>query len=107
MNKLALTLPGFSPIPGPSGLNRQFVDLGSMLTPLLEVALYAAAFLAFGYLVWGAFDYINARGNKENLAKARARITWAIAGLMVVITAYLIATFAAEIFPPTTGGVTF
>lgn len=107
MKYLSLTLPGFSPIPGPSGLNPQFVDLGSMLTPLLNVAFYAAAFLAFYYLVWGAFLYITAQGNKENLAKARARITWAIIGLMVVLLAYFIAKFAAEIFPPTSGGLPF
>lgn len=106
MDKLSLTLPGFSPIPQPSGLNPSFVDLGSFITPLLNIAFYGAAFLTFYFLVWGAFAYIMARGEKEALAKARARITWAIVGLMVILLAFFLAKFVAEIFPPK-GGLPF
>ncbi len=106
MNKLALQLPGFSPIPQPSGLNPSFIDLGSFLTPLLNIIFYGAAFLAFYWLVWGALQYILARGNKENLAKARARITWAIIGLMVIMLAFFIAKFVSEILTPK-GGLPF
>lgn len=81
--------------------------LGDVLSGLLDIVFFIAIFLAFYWLVWGAFQYIMARGNKEELAKARARITWAIIGLLVVIVAYLIATYAAEIFPPGRGGLPF
>ena len=105
MDKLALKLPGPSgrayDITGPTG--SQFTDLASFISPLLTVAFYIAAFLAFYFLIWGAFSYIMAQGNKENLAKARARITYAIIGLLVVLMAYFIATFAGEIFPPAPG----
>ena len=73
MEKLALTLPGNSPIPQPSGLNPDIVDLASFITPLLNIVFYIAAFLAFYYLVWGVFQYIMAQGKKEDLAKARAK----------------------------------
>lgn len=106
--KIALKLPGFpSPIPAPSGLNPAFVDLGSLLSPLLNIVFYIAAFMAFYWLVWGGFQYIMAQGKKEDLAKARARITWALVGLLVTILAFLIAKFAGEIFPPRPGGVPF
>lgn len=98
MDKIALTLPGFSPIPAPAGLKPEFVNLASFISPFLNIAFYIAAFLAFYYLVWGAFQYILAGGKKEELAKARQRISWALVGLIVVFLAYFIAKFGAEIF---------
>jgi len=91
---------GANPVP-------QFKTLGDFISGLLNIAFFIAVFLAFYYLVWGAFQYMMAGGNKEDLAKARARITWALIGLVVVILAYLIATYAAEIFPPGRGGLPF
>lgn len=107
MNKLALQLPGGNIVSPPPGLKGDFVDLASLLTPLLNIVFYIAVFLAFYYLVWGALSYIMAQGKKENLAKARARITWAIIGLMITLLAFSIAKYASEIFKPTTGGVPF
>ena len=93
-----------SGVPNFSGPN---ANLGAVLSDLLTIPLLLAAFLAFYWLVWGAFQYILAKGDKEALAKARARISWALIGLMVVFMAYLIATYGSEIFPPTTGGLPF
>lgn len=107
MNKIALTLPGSSPISGPDDLKSEFTDLGSFISPLLQIVFYIAAFLAFYFLIWGAFQYIMAQGNKENLAKARARITWALIGLIVVLLSFFIAQFAGQIFSPSKGGLPF
>lgn len=109
MNKLALKLPGGNTVDSLDPVNTRFPDLASLISLLLNIVFYAAGFLAFYYLVWGALSYIMAQGNKENLAKARARITWAIIGLIIVLLAFLIARFATEIFPPSPGrgGVSF
>ncbi len=109
--KLALTLPGTS-IPGSNNIidspvKEKFTDLAGVLTGILNIVFYAAAFIAFFFLIWGALAYIMAQGQKENLAKARARITWAIIGLVVTILAFAVAKFASEIFKPTTGGLPF
>ncbi len=103
MEKNTLILPGF-----PNDFfDTRFPNLASLLSPLLEIVFFVAAFLAFFYLIWGAFNYIMAQGQKENLAKARAKITWAIIGLMVVLLAFFIATYASEIFKPEIGGTPF
>lgn len=102
-----------SPIPGlqdiyQANTNRlpQFKNLSDILSGLLNIAFYAAVFAAFYFLVWGALAYIMAQGQKEDLAKARARITWALVGLMVILLAYFIARFVAEILGPNiTGGI--
>lgn len=107
--KIALQLPGFEPSALASAvpsLKPEFTDLGSLLSPILNIAFFAAAFVAFFWLIWGAFDYILAQGNKENLAKARAKLTWALIGLIVILLSYSIARFVSEIFPPK-GGLPF
>lgn len=80
--------------------------LGDVLTGILNIVFYAAAFVAFYYILWGTFAYITAQGKKEDLAKARARITWAIIGLILVFLAFIIAKFIAEVFKPK-GGLPF
>lgn len=111
IHQLALTLPGGNIIPAPSGLQTPsgapYTDLASFLSPLLNIVFYIAVFLAFYFLVWGAFQYILAQGNKEELAKARARITYALIGLIIIFMAFIIAKFASEIFKPFQGGLPF
>ncbi|MBI2596657.1 hypothetical protein HYW41_00690 [Candidatus Daviesbacteria bacterium] len=110
--QLALQFPGGQTIepnpniPGLGSLKPEFKDLASFISPLLNIVFYVAVFLAFFYFVWGAWAYIFASGNKENLAKARARIMWALIGLMVVFSAFFIAKFASEILTPK-GGLPF
>ena len=87
--------PTFSFLPG--------AKLGDIISRFFEVAIFLAGFLAFFWLVWGAFQYIFAGGNKENLAKARGRITWAIVGLILTILAFLVAQFAQQILQPRGG----
>ena len=98
MKLIAQTIPGLKDIfdnrPAP-----QFKNLGDILSGLLNIVFYLAVFLAFYFLVWGAFQYILAGGKKEELAKARQRITWALVGLVIVFLAYFIAQYAGEIFP--------
>ncbi len=104
---LALTLPGGNTINNPPGFDPNLNNLGALISGLLNIALYLAAFMAFYWLVWGSFQYILASGNKESLAKARERIKWALIGLVVVFAAFFMAKLGGEIFPPGKGGLPF
>lgn len=108
MIQLALKIPSFNePVPTPSGLRPEFTNLTSFINPLLVIVFYVAGFLAFYFLIWGAFQYIVASGDKEQLQKARTRITWAILGLSFIFLAYFVAQYASEIFAPGVGGSPF
>lgn len=86
----------------------KFTKLGDVISGLLNIVFYVAVFVAFYYLIWGAFNYIMAQGKKEDLAKARDKITWALIGLVVVLLAYFIAKFVTELLKNNTqGGVPF
>jgi len=78
----------------------EYSNLGTVLSPLLDIIILLAMFLTFWWLVWGAFEYMTAGGGKEGLAKARARITWAIIGLLFILIAFLIAQFIEQILEP-------
>lgn len=106
--QIALKLPGGNEVLQPQELtNNGFTNLASFITPLLNIVFYVVIFIAFYYLIWGAFQYMMAQGNKEEIGKARARITWAIIGLLVTLMAFFIATFVSQIFPPDKGGLPF
>lgn len=107
MEGLALEVPGSNtqftgpevgqfPTKFPAG---QFT-VGKFLTDLLPVIFYLATFLAFFWLVWGAFQWILAGGNKEAVAKAKSRITWAIVGLILILLAFAVAQWARDIMRP-------
>jgi hypothetical protein len=75
---------------------------GQIISQFFTVGYFIVGFLAFYWLVWGVFQYILARGDKEQLAHARARIIWAIVGLVLFALAFSITQFVQEIFPSKT-----
>lgn len=98
----SLKLPGEQIIPSilPAKSAIDQATFGGILSPLLNIFFLIAFVLMFVWFVWGIFQYIFAGGDKEKLAKARSRITWAIVGFCVVILAFTIQKYAKEIFPP-------
>ena len=78
----------------------KFGTLGGLISQLLNVVFLIAGFLMFIWATVGIFQYITAGGNKEGLAKARARITWAMVGFLFVMISYLLSTYVQQIFKP-------
>ena len=73
---------------------------GTVFSDLFLIVFYLSAFLAFFWFVWGAFQYILAGGDKEHIASARKRMTWAIVGLIFILLSFTIAKFVFEILKP-------
>lgn len=94
-----LNIPGFTD-QGPFKLG---TTLGDVLSSLFNIVLLLAVVLAFFWLIWGAFHYIFAGGDKEQLSKARAKITWAIVGLIMTALAFLVSQLAVQILNPKFG----
>lgn len=81
----------------------KITNLGDLISELYKIAFPLVVFLAFFWLVWGAFQYISAGGDKQKLAGARSRIIWAIVGLIITSLAFLVAQFAQQIVQPRFG----
>lgn len=97
-----LTLPGGQSvtIPGVGGNSAvKEATLGGFLSPLLDIVFLIASVLMFVWMLWGIFEYLFAGGEKEKLGKARARITWAIIGFVIILLSFTIYKYAQEIFP--------
>ncbi len=104
---IALNIPGSTEsVPDPYNVLSRFNNIGNFLggTPsnygLYDIILWISIVLMFTWMVWGVFQYLFAGGNKENLAKARSRITWAIVGFMIIVMAYTIQKYVKEFFTP-------
>lgn len=72
------------------GLGTGATGINQLLDNLVGV-FFAAAGIAFIIMfVWGAIQMILSGGDKEAIAKARARITWAIVGVGLLGLSYFI-----------------
>lgn len=106
MKYLSLKLPGSDvniPVPPGFKYSGESANFGAVLSDFLTIVFYIAMFLAFFWLVWGAFQYMVAGGNKQSLASARSRITWALIGLILVAIAYSITLFVGDVLKPKEG----
>lgn len=98
-NYIALKLPGGGVIE-PGFNNPKITDLGSLASGLLSIFFYIAGFVLISWLSWGIFQYILAGGNKEALSKARARITYALVGFLILIISFAVSEYAQGILKP-------
>jgi hypothetical protein len=107
MDKLALNLPGIqntiqvSPFPGLTN-NVANGTIGSITTDLLGITFMIAGFVSFIWALLGVYQYITAGGNKEGLGKARAKITWAIVGLLLTSLAFAVSGYVRQLSPQQT-----
>lgn len=95
-----LTLPNGAVLNNPTGFKEDYKTFGDVLSSGFEVVIYVAGFLMVIWIFWGVFQYIFAGGAKEQLAKARARITYAIIGFILVVMAFSISQFVKDFAKP-------
>lgn len=81
---------GFRPPPNP-GL--PVTDLPSGIAGIIRVALLLVGVLALGFVVYGGFVYITSRGDEREVESAKATITKAVTGIVVIGLAYALVEF--------------
>ncbi len=67
-----------------------FTNLGSLLGNLLVLLFAFSAMLSFVFIVIGGIQWITAGGDKIAAQSARDRITAAVVGLIIVVSAFAI-----------------
>ena len=75
--------------------NNALTTIGNFITIIL--GLIGVIFLAL--IIYGGFLWMTASGNDKQLDKAKAIISQATAGLMIIILAYSITFFIIKILP--------
>lgn len=98
---LALARPAFAaiaPLPDPGS---GYATLDQLTNVFVNVTSFISTFIGFALLLMlirGGVGYITAQGDPKAVASARATITWALIGFIVVLAAYLIVALIANFF---------
>ena len=91
MDYLALTLPGGKTIQAPPSVPTGGIDvLSKVFKNSLTIMITLAVILCLIYLILGGIQWISSGGDKNKVAGARAKITYAIIGLVVALLAFFI-----------------
>lgn len=73
--------------------------LGDILTFLIRAFFIVAGLMALLFLLMGALAWVSSGGNKENVDKARDKITAAVVGLVLIVAVLaLIVTMEQIVF---------
>ncbi|HEY4694477.1 MAG TPA: hypothetical protein VIH52_00770 [Candidatus Nanoarchaeia archaeon] len=73
-------------------------EAGAVISALIQLALAAAGLLFFGMLVLGGLKYLTAGGDEKAAASARATLTHALMGLIIIVAAFLLAQLLFSLF---------
>lgn len=76
-------------------LRKQALDPVSIVTGLIQYALIFVAILAVVFAIYGGVLYITSGGDSEKTTKARNTILYAVLGVILVVLAYAIVTWAS------------
>lgn len=99
MDYLALTLPGGKTVQPPSqvptgGLDTLSKSIGVALTLMIIIAVILSLF----FLIAGGIQWTSSGGDKGKITAARAKITYAIIGLIFAITSFFLINFVGTFF---------
>ncbi len=101
ISKFFLTVGGFS-IDAPSQIkrvNEKVSPLGGNIFSLaINLLLITVSVLSLFFLIWGGIKWILSGGEKQGIEAARATITYAIIGLVISLSAFLIINVVGNLF---------
>ncbi len=99
MDYLALTLPGNQKIQAPDGIPSGGITVvGKVVANSITIILIVAVVVTLFALIWGGVQWIYSGGDKAKVAAARARITFAIIGLLIALGSFFIIGAVGYIF---------
>ncbi|OGK22843.1 hypothetical protein A3C98_04125 [Candidatus Roizmanbacteria bacterium RIFCSPHIGHO2_02_FULL_37_15] len=100
---LSLVAPAYAQDPtimvNENAIGFKIPSLGDILTFMIRAFFIIAGLAALLFLLTGALSWVTSGGNKENVDKARDKITSAITGLIIIVAVLaVIVTFEQVIF---------
>lgn len=87
-----------------AGVN-QYQRLDLLVGSLIQGALSILGLLFFVYVVYGGYLWMTARGNTDQVEKAKEVLIHGTIGLVIVLAAYAIAAFVIGRLEDTTTGI--
>jgi hypothetical protein len=90
---------GGQPVNVPDGFPHG--GLGTLQTYLnnfLTLFMLIGMFLMVIYIVWAGIQWITSGGDKQKLATARGRLTWAVVGFIILMLSFFIVNAVGYFF---------
>ena len=88
---------GGQKIEGPLDSTR-FDSVSDIINEVMVIIFPLALFILFIYLLWAGVDLARNLGNPETIKKAKARITNAVIGIILLAISYWIVEILTKIF---------
>ncbi|MBU1178828.1 pilin [Patescibacteria group bacterium] len=90
---LGVSQPVLAQFPGESGLQNPLKadSFGKLIQDISGIVIKIGSALAVVFIIWSGFLFVTARGNEEQLKKAKMTFTWTIIGAVVLLGAAVIA----------------
>lgn len=81
----------------------QFDCLERIYCNVYHWAFYIAGTIVFIYLLYGGFLFLTSAGDEEKISTARKTITWAVAGVAIVVATYALLRLLQGVISETGG----
>lgn len=73
-------------------------EFGSVIKGGIQIAIMIAGLLCLIYLIWGGIEWLTSGGAKEGVAAAKARMTAAFIGMIIILAAWAIIQIVGHLF---------
>lgn len=98
MSYLAISIGG-EQIDAPSSIPTGGIDvLGSIFKNGISIMLILAVVLSLIFIILSGLQWIRSEGDKAKIQAARARLTWAVGGLIVAFLAFFVVNIVGFLF---------
>ena len=102
MKEITFSTPGGydfePPVPGMPDPNNGLSLFENIIKWGITVTLIAAVLLTLFFFIWGGIQWITSGGEKEKVAGARKKITYAAIGLIITLLSFFIVNFVGGLF---------
>lgn len=71
--------------------------ISKLVVPLLANTLILGGLLTFFVILFAGFNFITGAGDKAKVAQAQNTLTYAIMGLVLIVSAYVITLFVSSL----------
>ncbi len=79
-------------------------DVRLQVANIIRVALSLLGILTVVIIIWAGFEWMTAGGNEDQVSSAKKRLSAAVIGLAIVLSAYAITNFVVKnLYQATTG----
>lgn len=96
MEQIAFSVGGRT-VTAPAGLPKPGTE-NTIISNALTIFITAGIIITVIMVIYAGIKWVTSGGDKQKLASARARLTWAIIGLVIILVSFFIISIFSYVF---------